>query len=895
MVRESEGYIELSTLSNDGTPSTSQGYEDRNLSESQVRLILLRIGLISDDDYNSARPIDDVFITRQAEYMLDRIDQLNIKDAITILREALVEHRGDVNFLLEDYRLIEQLVKLIPSDLEAKVHEKIPEVQSEEHIKNRTYLNIVDWNLQVRLEAALIHFHSPYPEVRSITDPYDDPHTPVDTIRAYTIGFAWTFIGSIVNNFFVHRMPSIFLGAHTIQILLLPSGKIWEKYVPEKIIEFWGYSFDLNPGPWTYKEMMLSTIIYLCSAGTPYLVYNIFVMKLDRFYGLKWVTLTYQILLMVSTQFLGFGFALLMKKVCIYPSKALWPTTLPTIALNRALMKEDTSNNSIYGWKISRYSFFYLVFIGSFIYNWIPSFFFKALSTFNWPTWFNPDLIHLNNITGSQSGLGLNPLPTFDWNVIDTSSCLTIPFYTYVNQYVGMVMGFFVILIVYYSNNKWTAYFPINSNKLFNNKGEIYKVHEILDENNAFDNKKYLEVGPPYFSAANLVLYGAYFALYPFAILYNFATEWDSMKTSFVNIWTSITDSFKPALEKHSTYGRYSEDPHCKMMSKYEDVPDWWFLLILLTSTLFAVICVLFYPTETPIWGVFFTILINFIFLIPITSIASVTGYSFGLNVLVELIVGYAIPNSGIALITLKGYGYNIDSQASNYITDQKLAHYSKIPPKAIFKGQLFSTMISVVVALAIANWQLENVPDICDSHQKDKLKCPGANTFFFSSIQYGEIGPAKVFSGLYPVLKWCFLLGALLVIPCAWFKKNGPPKLTRYFQPTIILGGFLFYAPYNILYFTVGLYFSYFFMYYVKKNYILWWEKYNYILTSGLSAGVAFSALVIFFTVQYHQHKIDWWGNTIIDMGYEGALGTWLKAKDAPDGYIGLRKGQFP
>ena len=73
-------------------------------------------------------------------------------------------------------------------------------------------------------------------------------------------------------------------------------------------------------------------------------------------------------------------------------------------------------------------------------------------------------------------------------------------------------------------------------------------------------------------------------------------------------------------------------------------------------------------------------------FLIPLTSIASVTGFSFGLNVLVELIVGYAIPNSGIALITLKAYGYNIDSQASNYITDQKLAHYAKIPPRAILK-----------------------------------------------------------------------------------------------------------------------------------------------------------------------------------------------------------------
>lgn len=54
--------------------------------------------------------------------------------------------------------------------------------------KNKTYLHIVDWPLQVRLEAALIHFHSPYPEIRAITEPFDDPSIPVETFRVYFIG-----------------------------------------------------------------------------------------------------------------------------------------------------------------------------------------------------------------------------------------------------------------------------------------------------------------------------------------------------------------------------------------------------------------------------------------------------------------------------------------------------------------------------------------------------------------------------------------------------------------------------------------------------------------------------------------------------------------------------------
>lgn len=898
-------YIELSTYPNEtlSAESSDETSKPWNFTNDQLQLILLRLGVISDDELHLGDENHKINmeLSRSNEYMITKIDELLIPDSVEILRNALVEHKSDINYLREDYHLLERLMSMIPENYDKQGRpEDTEKPQQEEEIgkfKNKSYLNIVDWQLQVRLEAALIAYHSPYPEIRAIVDPYDDPSIPVETLRVYVIALVWTFIGSIINNFFVHRLPSISLSLHTVQLLLLPSGKLWEKCFPyNKKIRLFGKEINLNPGPWTYKEMMLTTIMYSCSAQTPYLVYNIFVMKLDKFYGLKWVTWVYQILFALSTQFLGFAFAFIMLKVCIYPAKSLWPTILPTIALNRALMNEEPKNQPpIYGWKISRYSFFCVVFAFSFVYNWFPSHFFTALSNFNWPTWFAPNLIHLNNITGSNAGLGFNPWPTFDWNIINSGNCLAIPFYTYANQYLGSFLAFIIILIVYYTNNRWSGYFPINSNRLFNNKGEVYNIHDILDSNNSFDHEKYLNVGPPYFSAANLVLYGAFFVLYPFAIFYHLFTEWDSMKQSFVSIWQTFTETFKQ--KQTSSYGRFESDPHCRMMSNYKEVPNWWFLLILVTSTTFAILCITIYPTETPVWGIFFTILINFLFLIPITAICSVTGFSFGLNVLVELIVGYAIPNSGIALITLKSYGYNIDSQASNYITDQKLAHYTKIPPRAIFRGQLLSTLLSVVNALIIANWQLDNIPDICENNQKNRLSCPGANTFFYSSIQYGEIGPAKVFGGVYPVLKWCFLLGFLLVFPCAWFKKNGPKKLTRYFQPTIIIGGFLYYAPYNLLYYTCGLYFSYLFMYYIKKNYLLWWEKYNYILTSALSAGIAFSALLIFFTVEFNGEELKWWGNQINHQGIEGARTqpAWLNATNGPDGYVGLRKGNFP
>lgn len=896
-MRDSQPYIELSEFL--GNPidqvewpewpdvDTGQLLLDwlEGLDNQQVSYVFERLGVL-----DVAQPVDYSALPETVRFLAHKIETLSIDKALAILREALVEHAGDVNFPSSDYRLIERLVNSIPFNATDKRTEgtAIDDTEAEKFIIHSF------WLAQVKLSAALIAFHSPYPEVRAIVEPIDDPTMPVETFRVYVIALSWTVVGSVINNFFIHRLPQIALSTSTVQLLLLPSGKLWERFFARnKTITVFGKIININPGKWTSKEMMLATIMYSCSNGTPYAIYNIVVMKLNVFYGLKWVSWVYQVMFTVSTQFLGFAFAFVMLKVCVYPKKSVWPTLLPAIALNKALMDPEKPAN-INGWKISQFSFFFVAFLGSFFYSWIPSYFLTAISTFNWPTWFAPNLIHLENVTGTVHGLGLNPLPTLDWNILETAGCLTLPFFTYANHYLGMMLAFATILGVYYSNSNWTAYFPINSNKLYDGKAAIYDIRNIIDDNHGFDNSKYRLYGPPYFSAANLVTYGAYFFMYPFAILYHFITEWNSTRQSFVDIWHTVAASFKSDLSFERN--KFDRDAHCAMMKNYKEVPSLWFIVIFLVSVSFAVACVWFFPVETPLWGVFFTIVINFLFLVPITIIASVTGFSFGLNVLVELIVGYTIPNSGLALITLKAYGYNIDSQASNYITDQKLAHYCKIPPRAIFRGQIISTFVSVFVALFITNWQIDNIPDLCHGGQKDKLVCPGANTFFFASIQYGEIGPAKMFGGVYPILKWCFLWGAIGAVVLAWTKKKGPQHLTKYFQPIVILGGFLAYAPYNLLYYTGGFYLSFLFMYHIKWHYPLWWEKYNYILTGALSSGVAISSLMIFF-VRFKGNDLDWWGNRLDSQGMEAMPNgpTWLKAEDAPDGYVGLRKENFP
>lgn len=860
------------------------------LTSDEKYFVLKRLG------YNDLTSFDDLPLG--ASFMLEKIDVLGVEEALEILREYLKEHDGDVNVPLEDYTLVESLVGGAGKANAIKAQLAGPDAKQEYNVASddvdESSLEVHDrqgisWELQVKTEAALFAYWSPYPEVRSVTDPYDDPTIPAETIRVYIVGIIWTCIGSFINTYFSERQPSISLNTAVVQLFIYPCGLLLERILPKRKIKLGKFTLDLNPGPWTYKEQMLTTLFYAVSGSKPYVSWNIHAQKIEQWYNNQWVDFGYQTLLVLSTNFLGFGLAGIMRKFSVYPVKAIWPTVLPTLALNKALMQPE-KKEKIYGWTISRYSFYFLTSALSFLYFWFPDYIFQALSTFNWTTWIAPDNFNLATITGSVTGLGLNPITTFDWNIIGFNNPLVIPFYSTFNQYIGSFIAFFCILGVWFTNYKWSGFMPINSNALFTNTGKKYKVTAILDEHSGFDEAKYAKYGPPFYTAANLVVYGAFFAIYPFAMVFVIATNWKLIADAFKGLGSVIKDFRK------STYEGFN-DPFTRSMTKYKEVPEWAFTVVLVISIILAIICVKVYPAETPVWGIFFALAINFVFLIPLNIIYSVTGFSFGLNVLVELIVGYALPGNGLALMFIKALGYNIDGQAQNYITDQKQAHYLRIAPRAVFRVQMLSVFISSFVSLGTMNLAFNTIADYCSTTQPQKFTCPSARTFFSASVLWGVIGPKKVFGGLYPILQWCFLIGFLLAFPCILVKKyfNHIPAV-RYFQPVLIIGGFLIFAPYNLSYYTPGLITSYFFMHVIRKKYNTWWAKYNYILSGGLQAGIAFGAIIIFFTVQYHPKDINWWGNSVMYNGVDAIGPARLNATElAPDGYYGPRIGHFP
>jgi len=144
-----------------------------------------------------------------------------------------------------------------------------------------------------------------------------------------------------------------------------------------------------------------------------------------------------------------------------------------------------------------------------------PGYIFQALSLFSWMSWIAPNNGPLNNVTGFVNGVGLNPWPTFDWNNLTPWLVpLTVPTFSIISQFIGIIVGTFMTIAFYYSNSWNTSYLPINDNHTFDNTGSTYNVSRILNDESLFDAAKYQEYSEPWMSAGFITYLIWYFAMY---------------------------------------------------------------------------------------------------------------------------------------------------------------------------------------------------------------------------------------------------------------------------------------------------------------------------------------------------------------------------------------------
>lgn len=721
-------------------------------------------------------------------------------------------------------------------------------------------------------QKDLAENHSPYPEVRAVVDPTDDPTQAVATFRVFVLGTFFCIVGTAIQEFFSLRMPSIDISTYVVQLLSMPLGVMMAKYLPARKFGPGRFAISLNPGEFTQKEHILIAVMANVSFGGnstgAYITSVIQVLKLDRFYGEKVLAnnIPWQICSLLATQLMGYGCAGMTRRFLVYPPAMIWQRALANIALTKALYKDHghDSQPAVNGWTMSRYRFFTLAFGSMFAYYWIPNYLFQGVALFNWTTWIAPTSVTLAIITGSTCGLGLSPLPTLDWNIATyLGEPIVTPLFTHVNFAAGMALMGFVVAPLMYFNNVWNGgHLPINTNKIYDNTGEVYNVHRILHANMTLNEEAYQNYSIPWFSTTQVLNFVGLFTMYASIPVYN-----------YLYFRKAIVSGIKSLAGRKKRNDEFT-DVHNRLMSAYKECPHWWYLSLLAFSFILACVSVTQWPTGMPIWGIVVALLVTVILQIPVGMLTAITNVEIPTSILTTALGGYALEGKAVPNMIFKMFSYMATAQSLNFVADLKLAHYAKIPPRWAFIAQVYATILAGFVSLGVNHWVLRNVPDVCVAGQKERFTCPHAYTFFKASVVWGVIGPRRLFGpgGPYAVLTYLLPVGFVLplIVYCA--SKRWPKSWLRNVVVPIFLAGPLGWAPFNWGYMQGTVVLAIFFNFFIKRRYKLWWERYAYVLSSSFMAGIGLAGLAMFFMLQKWNIRVDWWGNSIAGMGVDQA-----------------------
>ncbi len=495
----------------------------------------------------------------------------------------------------------------------------------------------------------------------------------------------------------------------------------------------------------------------------------------------------------------------------------------PSIALLRILHETPIKEKSFVDnikrnlWQsfiFNQRAFFLVIMVIQFIYCWFPYFIMPVLGAFSWMCMIKPTNYLLSQLTGHY-GLGIGSF-TFDWFDLTWTlgSPLIIPRWSAVNIAVGFVIATWIITPIIYFANVWNTY-----------------DRPIAEVTRSSSN----------WSALGLVSTAAAFAnlsaVFVHMLLHNRKTLWNELRTR--------------SLDKKGN------DVHCRLISIYPDVPDWWFGICSLLA--FIVIVVVGQVSSIIRWyECFFAFFVPIFLVLPFGMIASITGQSiqnpsvYYLFVIIATSLWVNDKSTMLAFITI---GYSTFCQTLQLVTNMKLGHYMKIAPRTLFLVQVIACLITPSLSIGIQFYYFEKGGFITN-----KTTAGAVGSFQATSVG-AAIDEQTKFFGLTNWknrnLLYSLLFGAVLPLPF-WYATRRwnwcrlihiPLILTFISWMSIVSAGTMF------TWVLISLLIKGFF----NKN---CWKRHIYLASSALNAGFYLSWLIIAGPLaQYGVQFPTWWG----------------------------------
>jgi OPT family oligopeptide transporter len=467
----------------------------------------------------------------------------------------------------------------------------------------------------------------------------------------YFPGIGLSTFASVLQEIYYFKPQVIYVSVVFLTVIAYVLGNALAFIIPRRgAIGRW-----LNPGPFNSKEH--AAIVIMSSAAATAAVATEILAAQKLYYDMD-PSPGAAIFLVISSQLLGYGIAGLLRETLVRPTKMLWPINIPVNTLLETLHRDKKETKS-------RLKVFYIVFCCLFVWEVLPEYIFPVLIGVSVFCLAKQDsLVFTNLFGGAQGNEGLGFLSvSFDWQYVGgLGSPLWYPLQTLTNACIGYLLCTVFFMGIYYGNLWESQNFPFLSQLLFDNTSNFtnyspYNLSLILDANNEIDTAAVIENGVPYLTGTYVGYLITTNMGITAALVHMLLWNYDDIKVG----WSFLTLANLKKLLLPSTYmfwkGGISKeeqrlqiieneeiDPHYKLMVDYDEVPNWWFGLVLLFSFIVGLITLYAVGSTLPWWGYILANLLSAIFILFFGAQYGITGFQFNQQPVIQMLAGYIHP-----------------------------------------------------------------------------------------------------------------------------------------------------------------------------------------------------------------------------------------------------------
>ncbi|GAO19883.1 hypothetical protein UVI_02051130 [Ustilaginoidea virens] len=685
----------------------------------------------------------------------------------------------------------------------------------------------------------------------------DDPNLPAITFRSVLIdaGLVLSIFGGVLSGIYYFKPQSIAIPPTFLAVISFILGQAMSLAIPR-----WGGRLGsfLNPGSFNIKEH-LAIIIMASSASSAAL--GLEIVAAERLYYNKRMNAALAFFMLISSQYLGYGMAGLMRRTMVYPSAMIWPANLPINSMLESLHLKLPENRK-------PLRVFLYVFAAIFIWELFPQWVCPLLTGVSVFCLANRNSTVFTNVFGGaegNEGLGLFSL-SFDWQYISGGlSPLYFPVSSLISQGIG-VCGCVILFAGIYYNNVWDAMsYPFLSQLIFSNTSSAespvqWNQTAAIGPDGKINMDAVNSLGLPSFSASNVLNILLTNMCIAAAVTHLFLWYPAEIKVAFAFLKPKcIRDSVRglPGWLSNPAANRREEmednyDPHYALMKCYKPCPDWWYAVVLCFSVTCGLIVVYKAESTLPWWGFLVAALVGYCLLVILGSMQGATGVPFTIQSIVQMIGGYIRPGYPVANMYFSLYGYNALLQGKLLAQDLKLAQYGHLAPRITFSMQMLGTLVGAIANYVIANSIIDNQADILRSVQGTNIWSGNqAQQFNAQSVTFGGL-PHQLFSvgSKYQWVPLAMLPGFLAPLPW-WLAHRKWPNLGLHHVNTPIILFYMCYLNVGInsslmMFFIVGFTSQWL----LRRKYPNVFLRYNYLISAALDGGTSVMVFILSFAV---------------------------------------------